>query len=198
MKIAILTVYDDAYAPVANITCPVIERYCIAHGYTPWVRRREKLSSWSETVWQKIPLLRESFEDYDWVMWIDADAMVMNHTIRLERIIESALGQSNLIISRDENGLNAGVFLLKNCLMSHKFLEDVDSKKQEFLSHRYPEQEAMESCLPYCSTAYVPSWVLNQFWCTWMPGDFIVHHAGGSVQDKVKGLTPFLDKVIYA
>jgi hypothetical protein len=196
MKIGVITIYDRHYDPVTEVTFPVVRSYCKSHGYL-FKSVYSQPESWAEAVWEKIPVLRDHLQYFDWLMWIDADAMVMNHTIRLERLIDSAYENAHLIISRDENGLNAGVFLLKNCDDSMKFLEEVDSKKSEFISRRYPEQEAMQDCLRYLGTAYVPTWVLNQFWCTWMPGDFIIHHAGGSVEDKVKGLTPFLEKVQY-
>lgn len=196
LSIGIVSVTDNHYRPVAELTGPVNHAYCQTHQYI-WRSIQTERGSWAETVWEKIPIIRDHLSDYDWLMWIDADAMVMNHSIRLERIIDGAYENAHLIITRDLEGLNAGVFLLKNCTESYKFLDEVDSEKKEFLDHRYPEQEAMQYCLHHLGTAYVPMWLLNQFWCTWMPGDFIVHHAGGSVEDKVKGLTPFLDKVQY-
>lgn len=205
MKIGVITITDHRYEPVDDITSPVNLQYCKDHGYefTPILLTKDR--TWAETVWHKIPVMTEWLSRYDWLMWIDADAMVMNHTIKIERLIEQTNAANiSLIVSSDENGLNAGVFLVKNCEWSRKYLEAVDSVKPLFIDKKYPEQMAMDKVLrndsrdSYYHVAYLPKWLLNQFWCTWLPGDFIVHHAGGSVEDKVEGLTPFLDKVIYA
>jgi galactosyl transferase GMA12/MNN10 family len=203
MKIGVITATDVRYGRVDKITCPVNSRYCQDHGYewTPMLLTEER--SWAETVWQKIPILRKWLERYDWLMWIDADAMVMNHRIKIERLLGDA-GDRDLVISSDLHGLNAGVFILRDSEWSRKFLEDVDALKPEFLSHKYPEQEAMSRVLHnedlsnWNHVYSPPQWLLNQFWLQWIPGDFIIHHAGGSVEDKVKGLTPFLSKVEFA
>jgi hypothetical protein len=200
MKLCVLTSYDRIYIPVREITGPVNQKYCESHGYEFLIHPCEK-KTWPEKVWEKIPLLLENLAYYDWVMWLDSDAIIMNHSIRLERIISMVQDWDDLIISCDEHGLNSAVFLIRNSGWSHEFLKRVDAKKDEYLSHRYPEQEAMESEAFIPGEGHVaanmPAWLLNEFWCTWMPGDFIVHHAGGSVEDKVKGLTPFLEKVRY-
>ena len=205
MKIGILTATDARYAPVAAITGPVNTAYVDAHGY----ERRNILIcdelTWAETVWEKIPMLRKYLSDYDWLMWIDADAMVMNHRVKIEDLIAKCPLDTDLIISSDLHGLNAGVFLLRNRQWARDFLQSVDESKPEFISHRYPEQEAMNAILKDFNgkngdypVSYLPQWLLNQFWLQWIPGDFIIHHSGGSVEDKVKGLTPFLSKVEFA
>lgn len=178
----------------------------MSHGYAMQGGWLHATGSWAETVWAKIYFLKIWLNEYDWLMWIDSDAMVMNHAIKLEDTIGKC-GDRDLIICRDypssgKNtealGINCGVFLIRNCEWSIQFLNDIDKRKPEYLSHRFPEQEAMEEvmCASISHVAKVHNPLLNQFWVTWQPGDFIVHHAGGSVEDKVKGLTPFLEKVI--
>jgi hypothetical protein len=201
MKIGVVTITNDHYMPVVHVTHSVNFRYCSDHGYE-FHPIHIKPADWAETVWSKIPEMRAFLDRYDWLMWIDADAMVMNHRVKIEDLIEKAGEGKDLIISSDLNGLNAGVFLLRNCEWSQLFLQFVESMRAEYLSHRYPEQEAMDAVIKDGETrhhvAYLPQWLLNQFWLQWIPGDFIIHHSGGSVEDKVKGLTPFLDKVQYA
>jgi hypothetical protein len=201
MKIGILSITNESYWPVSDITRPVNVEYALSHNYV-FNMFIHPPAPWSETVWGKITYLKKRLAEFDWVMWIDADAMITNHRVRIEDLIEKAGEGKDLIISSDLNGLNAGVFLLRNCEWSQLFLQFVESRKDEYLSHRYPEQEAMDAVIKDGETrhhvAYLPQWLLNQFWLQWIPGDFIIHHAGGSVEDKVKGLTPFLEKVQYA
>lgn len=199
-NIGLITASDRHYAPVAELTGAINSLYCLSHGYdfsSIWLAGIE---SWPEKVWQKIPILqsylREGF--HEWLMWIDADALIMNQKITIETLIGLTPPDTQLIACRDYEsmGINAGVLLLKNCEDSLKFLDAVESKKDQFINHRYPEQDAMGDSLHLLKVSYLPHWSLNSFWLSWVPGDFVAHHAGGSVEDKVKGLTPFLDKVI--
>jgi hypothetical protein len=200
LRIGIISMTDEKYKPVVELTIHVNAQYAQYHGYIFGIKQREK-ESWAETVWEKIPILREYLSQFDWLMWIDADAMVMDHRVKIEDLIEKAGEEKDLIISADLNGLNAGVFLLRNCEWSHQYLKHVDEHKPNYIGLKYPEQMAMDACIPYGTNlqhvAYLPQWLLNQFWIQWIPGDFIIHHSGGSVEDKVKGLTPFLEKVQY-
>lgn len=208
MKIGILSMSDSRYAPVSSITGPVNQRYANEHGYTFWGESLPVEKDWAETVWKKIPILRRWLSDFDWLMWIDADAMVMDQEMKLEVIIEHCWKNTNLIICRDyrqsgragDTGINCGAFLLRNCEWSHHFLSVTDDLKPLFIKRRFPEQEAMERVLvdKPSHVAFVPHPLLNQFWVDFRDGDFIVHHAGGSVEDKVKGLMPFLSRVKYA
>lgn len=208
MKIGVLTITNDHYMPVVHVTHAVNFAYCSSHGYE-FHPVHIKPASWAETVWSKIPEIAAFLPQYDWLMWIDADAIVMTHSVMLETLIEACHEGSDLIISKDypesgrigDLGINCGVFLIRNCEWSHQYLKHVDEHKPNYIGLRFPEQMAMEACIPYGFNlqhiAYLPNWLLNQFWRTWQPGDFVAHHAGGSVEDKVKGLTPFLEKVIY-
>jgi len=201
MKIGILSITNESYWPVSDITRHVNVEYASSHDYV-FNMSIHPPAPWAETVWGKITYLKKRLSEFDWVMWIDADAMVMNHRIKIEDLIAKCSPEANLIISSDLHGLNAGVFIIRNCLWSKVLLSAVEDKKDDYLSHKYPEQEAMDSVISEIGNkervAYLPQWLLNQFWLQWIPGDFIIHHAGGSVEDKVKGLTPFLEKVQYA
>jgi hypothetical protein len=204
MKIGILSITNESYWPVSDITRHVNVEYASSHDYV-FNMSIHPPAPWAETVWGKITYLKKRLSEFDWVMWIDADAMVMNHRVKIEDLIAKCPLDTDLIISSDLHGLNAGVFLLRNRQWSRDFLQAVDESKSEFISHKYPEQEAMDAILKDFNgkngdypVSYLPQWLLNQFWLQWIPGDFIIHHSGGSVEDKVKGLTPFLEKVQYA
>lgn len=200
-----LTCSHLSYQPVLRITQPVNFAYCQRNSYGHHEVLIDDNLPWAEKVWSKIGLIKRYLPGCDWLMWIDADAMVMNHTFSLESIIAGCQEGTDLIICKDyptgdPKGINAGVFLIRNCEWSLAYFRHVEEHKPNYIGLKYPEQMAMEACMPYGFNiqhiAFVPHWMLNQFWTSWRPGDFIVHHAGGSVEDKVKGLTPFLEKVI--
>ncbi|KMZ70351.1 hypothetical protein ZOSMA_1G03330 [Zostera marina] len=81
--------------------------------------------------WSKIPSVRSHLHGYDWVFWNDADSVVTNPNIRLERILQHATVMNSntneqnpdLIITEDVNGVNAGMFFLRRSKWSEGFLD---------------------------------------------------------------------------
>ena len=77
--------------------------------------------------WAKIPLLRKCLQSFDWVLWIDGDAIFINST-SIESIISHAVFQNqgeihqqsprpvypSLFFSGDTNAINTGI----NCIMT--------------------------------------------------------------------------------
>jgi len=50
----------------------------------------------------------------DWILFMDIDTIVMNHSIVLTRLLAGAGPTDALIISPDAGGINTGVFLIAN------------------------------------------------------------------------------------
>lgn len=70
----------------------------------------------------------EDFEEDDqYLFWIDGDAVIINHTMSINTIIE--MGEHReFIIAEDMhvgNPFNAGVFMMKVCSWSVQFLQDI-------------------------------------------------------------------------
>lgn len=99
--------------------------------------------------WQKILALIENIDDYDWLIWFDADIMVMNHKIDVRSYINN---DYNLITMEnpyiDSGGVSTGFFFLRGgCEWSKKFLKDVfygDNKWAQNPYKDYHEQSAVE------------------------------------------------------
>ncbi|KAK1283491.1 hypothetical protein QJS10_CPB21g00387 [Acorus calamus] len=79
--------------------------------------------------WSKILAVRSVLDDHDWVFWNDADILVTNPNITLERILRSAIGDADfdnspdLIVTEDATGFNAGVFFVRRSEWSVRFLD---------------------------------------------------------------------------
>jgi len=139
--------------------------------------------------WSKIKLVQKYLEDYDYLMWIDADVMIMNDERRIEDFINLIPDDKFLFIGRDFNDLNSGVFIIKNCKESFTFLEKVWSKI-EYLHHIWWEQAAIIDLYKteYKDKFYViPHKYISIFNAYdhrldpkvhWRPGDFCIHFAG--------------------
>jgi mannan polymerase II complex MNN10 subunit len=165
------------------------EAYCLHHGYD-WMFSDQVEDPSRKIYWSKIALLQRMLDstDYEWLVWIDADAMVMNFGHRLEDFIDE---DYHLIIGEDMNGINSGIFFIRNCEWSKQFLQDVYNRT-DCLSHHWPEQHAIDLEIHRCKenravTKIVPQRTFNSF-CPelqptdglkvlYQPGDFILHFA---------------------
>lgn len=129
-RIIILQSCDDNYAPMLDVTSSSNAVYAQTHGYS-YRATIGNLSAIPVTAnFNRYYLLREEIVAgiYEWGVWLDADAIVMDHRVRLESIIDRSADK--LIIgcrggSMGDHDINNGVFLLN--LRHPLALEIVDS-----------------------------------------------------------------------
>ncbi|XP_061341274.1 glycosyltransferase 6-like [Gastrolobium bilobum] len=88
-----------------------------------------------DSYWAKIPVIRSAMmahPNIEWIWWMDADAVFMDMEFKLpmERYKDHNLvvhGWPNMVYEDNENkswtGLNAGVFLIRNCQWSMELLQ---------------------------------------------------------------------------
>ncbi|MCA9507207.1 MAG: hypothetical protein KC505_02155 [Myxococcales bacterium] len=101
--------------------------------------------------WQKIQASKELLEMkkdgkplYDYVMWLDTDAIFTNLSLTLEKIINQAPKDTYFFIGQDMSScVNAGVFITKNSDKGRAFINAVDSSFEIYKMTKYPEQLAM-------------------------------------------------------
>lgn len=202
MKIAVLSLTDSVMQPVADITFPVMQRYCDTHGYT--FRHCNWRLSDRRVVWDKIKMLDLYLSQFDLLVWLDADILITNHQITLESIMLSSL--KNMLVGSDENGINTGFLALWNCAWSKKMLERAwDIEENEVGS----EQEALTRACAVDNQVFVlPQSVVNSYdWPTYgLSADkagqwdhsFILHLPGHTAEKRVEIFNKYLDKIIWA
>ena len=140
--VLILTAYSDNYS--LGKVCECVNRsYAKTFGYLfqSYVKSQEVMledvQPKTHCTWFKIKLLRDllssetmhelSAQGVQYVMWMDADAIFIDHDQSLEKIIESCQGRE-LIIGEDMHPgclINAGVFIIRICSWSRDFIERV-------------------------------------------------------------------------
>jgi hypothetical protein len=118
-RIAVVSMWDDRFAPIARVTAANKTAYCERHGYA-WRPFETRLAPELPPAWSKIPSILRILPDFDWVMWTDADSLVTNPNIRLEPF--TATG-ADLVITADTKGINSGEFLIRRCPWSFAFLQ---------------------------------------------------------------------------
>jgi hypothetical protein len=123
LNIKLVTLFDAAFAEIGSLSLVAMERYCAHKGYAIHAYRHLPDPSRSPQ-WNKIRVCQQELATCDWLLWMDADAMPVNLNFKVELLIESCQGK-DFIISRDENEVCTGIFLVRNCEWSVRFLETV-------------------------------------------------------------------------
>lgn len=187
-------------------------RYAHYHSYAHFVENSDFLEPNRKPHWAKLPAIWNHLHYYEWILWIDVDALICNFTITLEEILERARQEYDIdgngkdfIIAQDMNGLNSGVFLLRNTTWSRDFLERAYNVPNQ-AAMEY-EQDALKQLLRENAddldhVQYIPQrWfnsypgmILDMYRLTgakrasmeYHGGDFVLHLPGLSVPDKLK------------
>lgn len=117
MKIAILQSCDETYAQCLWAAADTHKAYAKRHGYGyHWTIGN--LSPIPETAnFNRYYLLRQAIakQHYDWAVWIDADAIIIDSTIKLESIISRSPDKLVIACRGGNNGesdINNGIFML--------------------------------------------------------------------------------------
>lgn len=138
----------------------------------------------------KIKLALAACEGRDgyWMLWSDADALVVNQTVRLESIIDD---RYDIMVSVDWLMINAGVMLLKCSEWTRGFLARVYAAR-EFDSARALDQSALQHFFDKEQgidehVKYIPKHVVNVYVEEFRPGDFLLHMAGKLYEATTEG-----------
>ena len=160
--------------------------YCQQHGYD-FIYCEDSLDTSRHPAWSKILLILKAFENpnYKWVVWLDADTLIMNQDIPLEDLVDE---KYNLVIAKDFNGINSGVIFMRNCEWSDQFLTQAYTHT-EFLSHpcfeqlaisvelEKPEFDQHAKIVPQRLFNSYPIESVSRLNSTYQPGDFLIHFA---------------------
>lgn len=189
MKFAVCSLtIGESYKETMKLCIQSQERHAATHGYTR-ITDESVYDSSRDATWSKIPMIRKYLPDYDYVMWIDGDVLITNQARRIEEFIELMQPDKFLLIGRDFQGLNAGVFVIRNCPEALDFLDQVWTRK-DLARVLFHEQTAMTDLLagPFTGKGQiVPHEFINIMNAYdfrmdrrvhWLAGDFCIHFAG--------------------
>lgn len=193
--ITIVTFHSPSFKAISDITLPVNRAYAKRHGYH--FKEYPADESRRHPSWSRIPAMISSFpfspKGDNWLMCLDADAVVTNP--KYFTIEEFCFGDPetayDVIFSEAFNGINVGVFLMRDTPASLDFLRQVWNQTQ-FIEHGWLEQRAilhllgLKSALteagpnlcPDLRVKIIPNAQFNRTLDVWKRGDFILHAAG--------------------
>lgn len=110
-------------------TLPKMKAYAEKHGYV-FVDSSPLIDTSRPPAWSKIravqALLDSKSNDKrcDWVVWWDADVLIMNSDIRIESLLPTPSSPIHLVATFDRKfTVNSGAWLIRNSPWSTKFLE---------------------------------------------------------------------------
>lgn len=88
-RVAIITCYDEGYAPIADVTLPIMQRYATKHGYGLHIGKYHtdpaRLLSYGDRL--KIALYNEQYDVHDIICFLDIDVLVMNSEVKIEDVL---------------------------------------------------------------------------------------------------------------
>ncbi|KAF2225014.1 hypothetical protein BDZ85DRAFT_194813, partial [Elsinoe ampelina] len=184
------------------------------HGYPLHVLRHGILDDvWSKPGFILALLLRElakpEAERLQWLLWVDADTVLLNPYVPVETFLPPSpeFDDVNLLVTRDWNGLNNGVFPVRVCQWSVELFAAIVSFR--FYRPEAPlvfrDQSAMDELLKDArfrgNVVWAPQRWFNAYQGehneTLAPfqvrrGDFLVHFAG--VGDREKRMLYWLER----
>lgn len=140
LKIAIVYLYDDegnSYdrswdkALMERVTNNR-KKYCHKYGYT-CINANEVLDKSKPAAWSKLLAVKKYITQYDYVMYLDMDAIIVNFDISLEKILSLKYSISNnpdFIMTNDWNGPNTGIWFARNSTFTSWFLTEAWNQKQ--------------------------------------------------------------------
>ena len=99
--------------------------YAQKHGYTLF-DGSDLIDTSRPPAWSKILAVAHLLnqDECDWVMWTDADTVVMNSDRRIQDFLPTDPNKHLLVVSDNGGGYNSGVFLVRNTDWSKQFLQD--------------------------------------------------------------------------
>ena len=143
--------------------------------------------------WGKLVLAMDLFKSDDppdYILWIDADAIITNFNLSISDVLSTIGGENyDFIVAADRSPetLNCGIFILRNTAWTLNFMERIlaASKDQQTRTHGLWEQNAVLQIFQqnaYDEKQHIliakPRHFLNAFskFQEWRWGDWIVHN----------------------
>jgi len=211
-KFLIFTYHDEmlhgtkSYKDVAELTMPSKVDYCKAHGYDFYAKDND--FDFSRRVnWERVPMFINFIKEkkYDWLWFLGTDCMIMNHTIRLENMVDDNYDMIIASSNHDKIEVNTDSWLVKCSDWSLNFLEKINSNI-DLYHHSWCEQQAVINELNDENVKkhfkIVHTRYFNSYYHAWYPdfnfqfGDFVIQAAGHNNDYRVEIFSEIKDKII--
>lgn len=195
------TFYDDKMADMAAITDPIKKEFCDRYSI-PFVAKTDNFPG-NHMGFARLHTVREllhSYQNGDWLLLIDCDAMFTNLNTTIDDKIDN---DYNIIYTMCFNGVNVGVALFRNTKQTREHVDTLLGYEPMYINHPWSEQQLIIDSLAHFQTnqpdliKIVPMRHMNSLQkeiyntsqlptpydllhqsMLWEPGDWIVHWPG--------------------
>ena len=204
MKFLIVQINDShahngpTFNELAKITNKSTKEYCELHGYD-YLFLDKNPDPTRQISWGRTFLVKENFSKYDFILCMDSDAMIINHTIKLEHLIDE---RYSVIVAANEgkiDRINTGVILWQTTSFSEHLIDRM-YLDGEFANKGYWEQSTLIKLIlnnpellknikivhPRFMNGMYHYWFGSENFCH---GDFILHLCGSDNDYRFNCLT---------
>jgi hypothetical protein len=148
MRKAIVSLGTGRQARLLALASRSFRRYAKRHGYALELRT-EALDGSRPVPWSKVGLLRELAREYDLLLWLDADLVIVDGSIDIAEELEDDRFLYLVEHHTKEGRMpNSGVMLLRGGEATIEFLDDVYAQ-EDLVDHRWWENAAICRLLGY-------------------------------------------------
>jgi len=203
MRIAILSLYSgDKFKRDTTYGKQTIINYSEIHGYDFLYDNEDIIKEHDREIqWTKILIIQKYLKEeynYDYLVWIDADIVILNPQKTLESFISRLMNNRDIMYSKDFGGwVNNGVIFIKNTPFSHEYFKEVWNYTNEIcreqgamdLLYRMNWKESQEHMqITEDPKEYNPVWFQYEY------GIFLMHFPGcGEPNRKANSLKIMMD-----
>jgi hypothetical protein len=146
MEKVLVTAASGRHRRLLDIALPSFSAFCRAQGYSILIDSEPEASG-RPASWGKVPLLRRMVEEYDVVLWVDVDAVILRHDRDPLLDVDPAAFQGLVDWSTTVGMVpNCGVWLLRGGGRSARFLDEVWAQTS-LIDHPWWEQAAVAALL---------------------------------------------------
>ncbi|GBB93376.1 hypothetical protein RclHR1_02160002 [Rhizophagus clarus] len=188
---------DNCMVEVGPLSANNKREYAEMHGYA-FISRSVEFAQNAyrdrKLVWGKVDAIEKLLPYYEWIIWLDMDAIFVNKSLTVEHLLEmfeervggkEEFEKINMIVARPvgDRMINAGVFLIRNSDWAKDFLRRGIQARYDLSYADSLEQAAMRDAIRH------PFWrknvlyldnddhSINTFPDRYVRGDYIVHYA---------------------
>jgi len=188
--ICVVMAYNENYKKLGEYTSSVNQDYCRFRGYN-FRLYTEGFDESRPASWSKLLFVKDALKNYEFVFWIDTDAVFTNKSLSIERFIQKG---GNIFVGREPYKFHFGIFLIRNSEWSFWLLDkiwsiyphDLGGWEQAVFNELVTTNQVGNNMIYFPLKSFM-SVVAPGLWdmeFKWQEGDFIGHCWGKHSQEK--------------
>jgi hypothetical protein len=119
-KIGVITFYNNMEPGLMRASVQNKYQFVFEHKYE-LIIADDLIDHSRPSAWSKFPIMRRYLPNFDFLVWLDADALVSNFAMKIEDFVDN---EHDLWFGEDENDINSGVFIVRRSSWSMWWLEE--------------------------------------------------------------------------